>query len=551
MPRPPAPRLLTAAALSASRIAVAWEPAEQGEGVTGYQVFRDGSAAGLVAETRFTDDGLRPSSRHCYAVVALDAAGHRSGPTRTVCAETPDQSPPTAPPAVRAEAHGERQVVVSWDEASDDVGVAGYEVLRAEALVARVPGKAVTDSGLAPGQTYCYTVRARDAAGNLSPAAAPACATTPDLTPPSRPDPVVAEAQGEHAVRVHWAPSVDDVGVTAYELLRDGSVVATAGDLDALEKGLRPTERYCYTVRARDAAGNRSAEGGPACATPPDLTAPTAPSGVVATATSDTRVELRWTASRDEVGVQGYEVLREDRPVAATEATIASEGGLRPARDYCYVVRAHDAAGNVSAASKRACATTPDLTPPSAPTRIAALANSATRIALVWGAAADDVAVTSYEIQRAGAVVARVDARLHHHVDAGLPPSSEACYSVVALDAAGNRSPPRGPACARTAEPGVPSAPAALRAEPESTTSVALFWEPSPDSGVVYAVYWDKGGRIGSTAKTAFSATARSAERRCYRVSAVDGDGRESPRSFEACAAPQQEPARGTLSRAD
>jgi chitodextrinase len=550
-PRPAPPRLLTAAALSPSRIALAWEPAEQAGDVTGYQVFRDGSAAGIVAHAGFTDDGLRPSTRHCYTVVALDAAGHRSGPTRTACAETPDQSPPTAPTALRAEARGERQVVVSWDAASDDVGVAGYEVLRAEALVARVPGTAVTDSGLAPAQTYCYTVRAHDAAGNVSPAAGPACATTPDLSPPSRPEPVVAEAQGERAVRVHWAPSADDVGVAAYELLRDGSVVATASDLAALEKGLHPTQRYCYTVRALDAAGNRSAEGGPACATPPDLTAPSVPSGVAATATSDTRVELRWTASTDELGVQGYEVLRDDKIVSATEATSASEAGLRPAREYCYVVRAHDASGNVSAPSKRACATTPDLTPPSAPSRIAVLPNSPTRMALVWGAAADDVAVTSYEIQRGGAVVARVDARLRHHVDAGLSPSSEACYAVVALDAAGNRSPPRGPACATTAAPGVPSGPVALRAEPESASSIGLFWEPSSDAGVVYVVYWDKGGRIGSTAKTVFSATARSAERRCYRVSAIDAEGRESPHSFEACASPREESARGTLSRAD
>ncbi len=548
----PTPRGFTVSALSPSRIALEWVAAEGAE-VTKYQVLRDGAPAGVVAKASFADEGLRPSSRHCYAVIALDAKGNRSGPTRTACAETPDQSPPTVPPGLRAEARGERQVAVSWDPATDDVAVTAYRVLRGEAPVATVAGKAVTDSGLAPAQTYCYTVRAVDAAGNLSPPAGPACATTPDLTPPSRPDPVVAEARGERAIRVQWGPSADDVGVTEYELLRDGQVVATSGELAALESKLHPTHQYCYTVRARDAAGNRSAEGGPACATPPDLTAPTVPSGVVVTATSDTRVELRWTASEDEIGVQGYEVFRDRTSLAVVDATSSSEEGLRPAREYCYFIRARDAAGNVSAASKRACATTPDLKPPTAPTRLAAGPNSPTNVALAWGAAADDVAVTSYEIQRGGVAIARVDARFTHHLDVGLPPSSEACYAVVALDAAGNRSPPQGLACTKTADPGVPAGPTVLRAAPETTTSVALSWEPSPELGVVYAVYWDKdkGGRIGSTGNTAFSATVKNGERRCFRVAAVDGEGRESPRTFDACAAPRADTPRGTLSQAD
>lgn len=552
-PALPTPRGFTVSVPSPSRIALEWLAAEGGAGVTKYQILRDGAPARVVATATYAEDGLRPGSRHCYAVVALDANGNRSAPTRTACATTPDQSPPTAPGSIRAEARGERQVVVSWDPAQDDVAVTAYRVLRGEAAVATVAGQAVTESGLSPAQTYCYTVRAVDAAGNLSPPAGPACASTPDLTPPSRPDPVAAEARGERAIRVQWGPSADDVGVTEYELLRDGQVIATSAELAALEGKLHPTRRYCYTVRARDAAGNRSVEGGPACATPPDLTPPTVPSGVVAAATSDTRVELRWTASEDKIGVTGYEVFRERTSLGGVEGTTSSEEGLKPAREYCYTVRARDAAGNVSAASKRACATTPDLKPPTPPTRVAAAPNSPTNIALAWGAAADDVAVTSYEIQRGGAVVARVDARLTHHLDVGLPPSTEACYSVVALDAAGNRSAPQGPSCTKTAEPGVPAGPTVLRAAPETTTSVALTWEPSPQPGVVYAVYWDKdrGGRVGSTASTAFSAMVKNGERRCFKVAAVDGEGRESPRTFDACAAPRAEGAKGTLSQAD
>jgi chitodextrinase len=448
-----------------------------------------------------------------------------------------DTVPPTAPAGIRVSAPGERQVVITWDAATDDVGVAAYEVVRDGAVVARVAGRAVTDSGLSPGQSYCYSVRALDAAGNASPAAGPACAATPDLTPPTAPAAVAAAADGEHAVRVRWEASADDVGVTAYELLRDGRVVSTSTDPSAVEERLAPAVKYCYEVRARDAAGNRSRPGGPACATTPDLTPPSVPQDVVASAASDTRVELRWAASRDEVGVTAYEVFRDRSPLGNVTQTSTSESGLRPGREYCYYVRARDAAGNLSPASRRACATTPDVTPPTAPTHLAVAASSPSRVALAWGPATDDVGVARYEIRRGDRVVASVGGRDTRHVDGGLPPETEACYAVFALDAAGNRSPAAGPACATTPEAGVPTAPSALDAHADSLTSVRLAWTASPDPEVVYAVYRDGGGRIGSTPRTTYTAVVRPGDRRCYQVAAVDAAGRESPKTMHACAA--------------
>lgn len=62
-------------------------------------------------------------------------------------------------------------VAVSWDPASDDTGVTGYEIDSDDLVVAAVDGKTTTTTviGLAPGTTYHLVVRARDAAVNLSP----------------------------------------------------------------------------------------------------------------------------------------------------------------------------------------------------------------------------------------------------------------------------------------------------------------------------------------------------------------------------------------------
>jgi chitodextrinase len=270
---------------------------------------------------------------------------------------------------------------------------------------------------------------------------------------------------------------------------------------------------------------------------------------VAAAPVSDTQLELRWGASTDEVGVVSYEVFRDRTAIATTDGRAVSDPGLRPGREYCYHVRARDAAGNVSPSSARSCAVTPDVTPPSAPSRLLAGANSPTNLALAWGPASDDVAVSAYEIRRGDAVVARADARATAWLDTSLPPETEACYAIAALDAAGNRSPVVGPACAKTAAAGVPAAPTLLEARPASATSVVLSWAPSSDPDVVYTVYWDKGGRVGSTVRTTYTAVVRQGERRCYRVVAVSPAGKESPRSFEACAASRPAPAVETAAR--
>jgi len=527
-------------AVSPSSIALEWSAAKDDVGVAGYQIFRDGKPLGSPGPaTAFEDQGLRPRTSHCYAIAALDAAGNRSARSRQACAETPDRTAPTAPPALRAAATGERQVAITWGAASDDVAVAGYEVVRGGAVVARLPGTAVTESGLAPAQTYCYTVRAVDASGNASEPAGPACATTPDLTPPTAPDALAVEAAGEHAVKARWAPAADDVGVAGYELLRAGKVVATTADVSTAVKGLLPLVEVCLSVRAFDAAGNRSPQAGPACATPPDLTAPTVPRDVLLSAVSEERVELRWAPSQDEVAVASYEVERAGKGVAVTDATRASESGLAAGQEVCYTVRARDTVGNVSAPSRRSCATLPDLTAPGRPPRLAAAASSPSNVAIAWDPATDNVGVVAYELRRGGQVLARVDGSALRTSAAGLAPATRHCFELVAVDRAGNRSPPA-EACATTAEAGVPAGPTVVRAEPRAPTMVVLKWDSSPDPDVVYTVYWDNGKKIGATQATQYTvAGLRSGERRCFRVAAMDPAGKESPRTMETCAAPE------------
>src|SRR5207244_1564172 len=116
-------------------------------------------------------------------------------------------------------------------------------------------------------------------------------------------------------------------------------------------------------------------EGGDPAGPPPtpDTTPPTPPSNLTATAASSSQTNLAWTASTDDVGVTGYLVERCQgsgcagfAQVATVAGTTYNDTGLAAATSYSYRVRATDAAGNLSAYSNTASATTlaPIPTPP-------------------------------------------------------------------------------------------------------------------------------------------------------------------------------------------
>ncbi|GGQ69359.1 hypothetical protein GCM10010195_26110 [Kitasatospora griseola] len=88
-----------------------------------------------------------------------------------------DTTAPTAPTGLAATTTA-NSVALTWSAATDNVGVTGYDVYRDGALVGSTAGTSYTDTGLTASTAYSYTVKARDAAGNVSPASAALVATT-------------------------------------------------------------------------------------------------------------------------------------------------------------------------------------------------------------------------------------------------------------------------------------------------------------------------------------------------------------------------------------
>ncbi|MFF5288844.1 DUF4832 domain-containing protein [Paractinoplanes globisporus] len=95
-----------------------------------------------------------------------------------------DTAAPTTPAGLAVTGTTTSSIGLSWNPATDNVGVTGYLVFRNGTQVGTPTGTTFTDSGLPSGSSYTYTVKARDAAGNISAASAPLTAATATPPPP-------------------------------------------------------------------------------------------------------------------------------------------------------------------------------------------------------------------------------------------------------------------------------------------------------------------------------------------------------------------------------
>ena len=110
-----------------------------------------------------------------------------------------------------------------------------------------------------------------------------------DTTPPSAPGTLTGDAPTHNRVNLSWGAATDNVGVTGYEISRDGSPIATVGAVTSYaDTTVSPLTHYDYVVKAIDAAGNRSTPSNTASVNTP---APPASTTVTFNVAADARVE--------------------------------------------------------------------------------------------------------------------------------------------------------------------------------------------------------------------------------------------------------------------
>ncbi|MFD0596820.1 discoidin domain-containing protein [Catellatospora coxensis] len=240
---------------------------------------------------------------------------------------------------------------------------------------------------------------------------------TPDTTAPSVPSNLTLGASGT-TITLNWGASTDNAGgsgLAGYDVYRNGTLAAQVGAVTTWQDTQPTTATVSYYVRARDNAGNVSANSNTVTrnGTTPDTTPPSVP-GTLSHTTSGTTITLNWGASTDNAGgsgLAGYDVFR-NGALAAQVGTVTTWNDTQAATaTVSYYVRARDNAGNVSGNSNTVTrtGTTTDTTPPSTPGTLSH-STSGTTITLNWGASTDTggSGLAGYDVFRNGALAAQV-----------------------------------------------------------------------------------------------------------------------------------------------
>ncbi|GGK72589.1 LamG-like jellyroll fold domain-containing protein [Rufibacter glacialis] len=165
---PTAPTNLSATATDFTA-ALIWSPSTDRMGVIGYQVFQGERLLELVQETGFVVTDLQAAQKYRFTVIAIDKAGNASLPA-TLEVTTPDTQAPTAPAALTGVRTTKHRINLTWQPASDNVAVLGYQVYLNNVmlnvnLIAQTSYETERPIG---NDIYEFVVKAVDAAQNLS-----------------------------------------------------------------------------------------------------------------------------------------------------------------------------------------------------------------------------------------------------------------------------------------------------------------------------------------------------------------------------------------------
>jgi len=185
--------------------------------------------------------------------------------------------------------------------------------------------------------------------------------STPDTTAPTAPTNLNASNSTETTVDLSWTAATDDTAVTGYDVYNGAALIASSTATTYQVTGLTAATLYTFSIKAKDAAGNVSTESNTVNATtltPPDTTAPSAPTNLADSNTTQTSFDLSWTAATDNVGVTGYDIYNGASVIATVATTSYQVTGLTATTAYTFSVKAKDASGNVSTESNTVSITT-------------------------------------------------------------------------------------------------------------------------------------------------------------------------------------------------
>jgi chitodextrinase len=178
---------------------------------------------------------------------------------------TPKPEPATNLVAVPV---SERSNQLTWSSnPAPAVNESGFEIYRATTSggpytlinITAADTASYIDNGLAPNTAYYYLVRAVAETGAAQVSNEAGSKTVKDVIAPTAPTRLEYRGSNQYSVSLRWSSSSDNVGVKRYEVYVNDERTYSTTSTSYTVRGLDSLQTYKFTVRAVDAAGNKSA----------------------------------------------------------------------------------------------------------------------------------------------------------------------------------------------------------------------------------------------------------------------------------------------------
>jgi endonuclease I/chitodextrinase len=180
-----------------------------------------------------------------------------------------------------------------------------------------------------------------------------------DTEAPTSPTNVIISNISLNTFDVSWNASIDNIGVTGYDIYVDDVLEAQTENTTITLSNLNTNTTYSITIIAKDLINNKSAASSSVSATTlQDANPPTIPTNVVVSNETDSSFKVSWTASNDNNAVSSYEVYVNDVLNGTTPDTFYTVSGLNASTSYAVQVLATDSDNNKSDKTSAINATT-------------------------------------------------------------------------------------------------------------------------------------------------------------------------------------------------
>jgi trimeric autotransporter adhesin len=529
---PSAPTGLTATASSSSAIGLSWTAVTPpgncsissysvyGSTTSGFTPSANNLITSGLTSTSYINNGLSASTTYYYVVEAIDvdgtsaASGQASATTQAAASGTEIVAINSGGPAVSNSGGGDASFVADEDVAGGGTDTSGNNIVTAG--VTNAAPMAVYQSERAGAFTY----------------------TIPGLTAGTQYTVLL------HFAEFYWTAAGErlfNVAINGTTVLNNFDIYATVGANKALVEQFTATANssgqivIAYTNGTADQAKSSGIEIRSASST--CSTVPSAPTGLIATASSSNSIGLSWTAVTPPANcsVSSYSIYRSTTSgftpssnnlisSGAVTGTTYSDTGLAAATTYYYVVEAVDADGTSTASSQASAETTTAAScsaVPSAPTGLTATASSSSTIGLTWTAVTPptNCVVNSYSVygsatsgftpSASNLIASGVSSTSYSNT--GLSASTTHYYVVEAIDA-------DGASAASTQESATTLAASGTEIVAINSGGLAVSNLGGGDASFVADEYYNGGGAASSTNPVTTTGVTNAAPEAVYQT---------------------------------